>query len=384
VTFVNNRETLKEKLDGIVMPEKLYDQTLTAMKAAKRRRISPEVTGRFAAVAAALIFLAVGGTLLLNYMLGGEYPPLPLTTPYVNTSPSAQTLVTDYRPEITFIPKIEYHIIYGGYDEKLYKQAMEGENISIINSFEELFAFDEQIGGIRGVEDLDVDFNKQIVIIIFGFTGSSPGYLPPIIMMDDDKLFVHSRIDSYDFLDDIALRGYLLVFDQPFDPGMNIIYSNGAYNFEASLDVGTMTEINIDNAEGFRVIFNSIMAWSRHGADNFIVPDHGAGIAIPGWYHTINHTEGFLLFNDNKTFNGDPDPRLAAAVSPDHMTGFTVSTAGTEYTTGIVYEPHNGYFNIMLYKDGLSKLTAVASMDENGAWRVEWEPEPSPPAQPNI
>ncbi|MDR0326235.1 MAG: hypothetical protein LBI19_09100 [Oscillospiraceae bacterium] len=110
--MMNRREQLEQALERIHMPEDLCGRTLEAMRQQKRRRVSFEGFGRWAAIAASVAVLAAGGVMMWQYVYGGwkpEPPPIAVTPPVVTASPTPEppVFMIDYRPEIVFYPSAE-------------------------------------------------------------------------------------------------------------------------------------------------------------------------------------------------------------------------------------------------------------------------------------
>ncbi|MDR0326237.1 MAG: hypothetical protein LBI19_09110 [Oscillospiraceae bacterium] len=88
------REKLIEALDRVHMPESLYAKTLDAMRQQKRRRVSFEGFGRWAAIAASIAVLALGGSFMWRYLFGDLKPepgPVTVTPSVVTESPTPET-----------------------------------------------------------------------------------------------------------------------------------------------------------------------------------------------------------------------------------------------------------------------------------------------------
>jgi hypothetical protein len=372
---MNNREKFEQELDGIKMPDEVFNKTLDAMEKQKKRRVS---FGRFAAVMGAVAVIAVGGSFMFRYMFGDLQPANPgATPPHSEGSPQPTHMhhENDNRPKVGFIPKIKSITISGGDDEELYRQSMNGQNTQVINNAEELRAFEESVGGIKGADSFDVDFSSQAVIIVFGFDSSSPVYLPPVVRISDNTMHISRRTEPYEIVtDDITLRGYMLIVDRPFG------FTDVTYD-------GTTQHLGSDPliSDAISLRNDVTVYYDAGGQTTYVFTEGGVVIALP-----YNNQHGYEMHGSCMVFSHQPylsvsvPATFAAIFCTENMTGVTFTTEDT----GLLIEWEEGErFSVRLAdQDYQYHTVATARMKPDSAWSVEWvkddNPPPSPSAEP--
>ncbi|MCL1807726.1 MAG: hypothetical protein FWG31_08500 [Oscillospiraceae bacterium] len=334
---MNKREELRQALDNVRMPEELKAKTLAAMKEQPPRKASFEGFGRLAAIAAAVVMLAVGGTLIWTYLFGGGQGDSPVLTSPPDGSPPPTPYVSGIRPEITIMPRVLAcrQIIGTG-------QELMADKWRIITNVEDLISIYQEYG-FEDVQ-IDPDFSTQTVVFLCDSDSPDQVPLPPVVSFEGATLDVYKRTEPK-----MAATSYVVPH------GTFLIIE------------GVIERVNYHTEHEF-----------RYDGVTIEQPDSGVIIHLPEAGPTVELYEGFSVYT------GSERESATVIVSSEFMSGVIVKSEGAR----IAWDTVDMYQRWEIsYRDPdtlLYGVYAYAMMDDNGRWSVEWvneqqQPEPTPP-----